>query len=481
MQILFVTSEAVPFIKTGGLADVAGSLPKALKAQGADVRVILPKYGDIPESFKDQMYTVHTDSVYVNWRQQYCGIEELEYDGVTYYFVDNQFYFNRQGLYGYGDDAERFAFFCRGVLEALPKLNFQPDVIHCHDWHTGLVPVFLEANYKQYEFYHNMRTMFTIHNLKYQGVFGREVLSDILNLGPEHYQTEALEFNDAISFMKGGIAYSNSITTVSPTYAEEIQTHYFGEGLDGLLRKRSGDLHGILNGIDYDVYDPMTDPHLEIHYRGAMNKKKLNKTMLQAQMGLPVNGNIPMISIVTRLVEQKGLDLIHRVLEDILAEDVQLVVLGTGQSYYEALFREAAHRHPEKLSAHIYFSEEMARKVYASSDLFLMPSLFEPCGIGQLIAMRYRTVPIVRETGGLKDTVQAYNPVDGTGTGFTFHDYNAHEMLYAIQRGVRAYGEKETWNKLIANIGKTDFSWKASAKQYMQLYRQTAAGRAGVR
>ncbi|MFD2614206.1 glycogen synthase GlgA [Paenibacillus gansuensis] len=477
MKVLFVASEAVPFVKTGGLADVAGSLPKALNAQGADVRVILPKYGDISEKLREEMYTVQSFSVYVNWRQQYCGIEEAEHDGVTYYFVDNQYYFNRQGLYGFGDEAERYAFFCRGVLEALPKLGFQPDVIHCHDWQAALIPVFLEANYRQYEFYKDIRTMFTIHNLKYQGVFGREVLGDILTLNEEHYHPGALEFNGAVSFMKGGIGYSNVITTVSPTYAEEIQTPYFGEGLDGLLRQRSGELYGILNGIDYDQYDPMTDPHLTATYRGALTKKRLNKTALQARLGLPVDGDVPVISLVTRLVEQKGLDLIHRVLEEILELDVQLVVLGTGQPYYEALFREAAAKHPEKLSSNLFFSEELARNIYAASDLFLMPSLFEPCGIGQLIAMRYRTVPVVRETGGLKDTVQAYNPETGTGTGFTFHDYNAHEMLYAIQRAVRAFGDKDTWNALNANIGKTDFSWKQSAKQYLQLYKQTAAGK----
>lgn len=474
MKVLFVASEAVPFIKTGGLADVAGSLPKSLAAQGVDVRVIVPKYGDIPERFKEQMYTVQSFSVYLNWRQQYCGIDEMVYEGVTYYFVDNQYYFNRKGLYGFYDEAERYSFFCRGVLEALPKLEFQPDVIHCHDWQTGMIPVFLKANYMQYSFYQSIKTVFTIHNLKYQGVFAKEILGDILTLGTEHLHADALEFNGAVSFMKGGLAYSDYITTVSPTYAEEIMTPFFGEGLDGLLRKRSGELRGILNGIDYDLYNPMADPHIDMHYRGSLAKKKLNKTALQKQLGLPVQDDIPMVALVTRLVEQKGLDLLGRILGELLDFELQLVVLGTGDAKYEGMMRDAAYHHPDKVSSHIYFDDTLARQIYAGADLFLMPSLFEPCGIGQLIAMRYRTVPIVRETGGLKDTVQAYNPADGTGTGFTFHDYNAHELLYAVERAVKHYTDGEAWSALNANMGKLDFSWKSSAKQYAQLYKQLA-------
>lgn len=472
MKVLFAASEAVPFIKTGGLADVIGSLPKELTRQGLDVRVILPKYGDIPAAYRKAMTKVITFDVYIGWRKQYIGIEMLQHEGVTFYFVDNEFYFKRPGIYGYGDEAERFGFFCRGVIEALPLLDFQPDVIHCHDWQTGMIPVLLKAHYQHLPFYSEMKTMSTVHNLKYQGVFDQSLFKDLFGLSDDHFTGTALELHGGASFLKGGLLYSDQITTVSQTYAEEIQTPFYGESLDSLLRHRKDQLTGIVNGIDYDVFDPMTDAHLVVNYRDSLPKKQQNKLALQERLGLPVNADVPMIALVTRLVQQKGLDLIQHVISEILTLDIQLVVLGTGEYSYEQMFRHAAQTHPDKVSAQIYFDESLAHQIYAASDLFLMPSQFEPCGIGQLIALRYRSVPIVRETGGLKDTVQPYNEFTGEGTGFTFSNYNAHDMLHIIRRAVFFYkNDREAWLKIQQNMKKGDFSWKKSAQQYIALYK----------
>ncbi|TXK74117.1 glycogen synthase GlgA [Paenibacillus sp. N3.4] len=473
MKVLFAASEAVPFAKTGGLADVIGSLPKELTRQGLDVRVILPKYGDIPAVYRDEMTLIAAFDVYIGWRKQYIGIEVLEYEGVTFYFVDNEFYFKRPGLYGYGDEAERFGFFCRGVIEALPLMDFQPDVIHCHDWQTGMIPVLLKAHYSHVPFYSQIKTMSTIHNLKYQGVFNQPLLKDLFGLSDDHFTGTALELHGGASFLKGGLLYADQITTVSQTYAEEIQTPFYGEFLDSLLRHRKDQLTGIVNGIDYEVFDPMSDPHLVQPYRDSLPKKEQNKLALQEQLGLPVNADVPMIALVTRLVQQKGLDLIQHVLSEILSMDVQLVVLGTGDPAYEQMFRQAAETHPDKVSAQIWFNEPLAHQIYASSDLFLMPSQFEPCGIGQLIALRYRSVPIVRETGGLKDTVQPFNEFTGEGTGFTFSHYNAHDMLHTIRRAVYFYkNDRDSWLKIQQNMKKGDFSWKKSAQQYIALYKE---------
>jgi starch synthase len=472
MKVLFAASEAVPFIKTGGLADVIGSLPKELTRQGLDVRVILPKYGDIPAVYREAMTKVISFDVYIGWRKQYIGIEMLQHEGVTFYFVDNEFYFKRPGIYGYGDEAERFGFFCRGVIEALLLLDFQPDVIHCHDWQTGMIPVLLKAHYQHLPFYSEMKTMSTVHNLKYQGVFDQSLLKDLFGLSDDHFTGTSLELHGGASFLKGGLLYSDWITTVSQTYAEEIQTPFYGEFLDSLLRHRKDQLTGIVNGIDYDVFDPMTDSHLAVNYRDSLPKKQQNKLALQERLGLLVNGDVPMIALVTRLVQQKGLDLIQHVISEILALDIQLVVLGTGDYAYEQMFRYAAQTHPDKVSAQIYFDESLAHQIYAASDLFLMPSQFEPCGIGQLIALRYRSVPIVRETGGLKDTVQPYNEFTGEGTGFTFSNYNAHDMLHIIRRAVFFYkNDREAWLKIQQNMKKGDFSWKKSAQQYIALYK----------
>lgn len=476
MNILFAASEAVPFVKSGGLADVIGSLPEALKRGGADVRIILPKYEDIPDTFKEKMETTKTFAVSIGWRNQYCGIQETVVNGIHCYFIDNEFYYRRKGLYGYGDDAERYIFFSRAVMEALPHLGFVPDILHCHDWQTGLIPYLLSTRYGEHPFYARIKTVFTIHNLQYQGQFGRNVIKDLLGVGDDAFAPDSgIEFYGDGNCMKGGIAYADMVTTVSKTYAQEIQTGYYGENLDGLLRKRGEELIGIVNGIDNQAYDPMNDSHLAEPFRNSLVKKHKNKTALQEELGLTVDANIPMIGIVSRLVEQKGFDLVQCVLDEILQERVQLVVLGTGEWKYEHLFQDAAYWHKDQVSALITFNDSLSRKIYAASDLFLMPSKFEPCGLGQLIALRYRTVPIVRETGGLRDTVQPYSEVTGEGTGFTFTNYNAHDMLYTIRRALSLYADEEAWNRINKNIAKTDFGWEQSAKQYMSLYRQLLA------
>ncbi len=475
MNILFAASEAVPFVKSGGLADVIGSLPASLRHHHVDVRIILPKYADIPEHFREQMETASTFSVYLGWRNQYCGIQQLEVNGIHYYFVDNEFYFRRGDLYGYGDDAERFVYFSRAVLEALPHLDFKPDIIHCHDWQTGLIPYLLRRNYAAHPFYADIKTVFTIHNLRYQGRYNRKLMQDLLGIDDGMFSDgNGIEYYGDGNCMKAGLTHADKVTTVSKTYAEEIKTTFFGEGMEGVLQERSlhGGLVGILNGLDNEQFDPMNDPHLAEPYRNSLSKKRRNKSALQAELGLPVDERIPMIGLVSRLVDQKGLDLIQAVMAEIVSLPLQLVVLGTGESRFEHLFKDKAYWHPDKVSANITFSDGLSRRIYAASDMFLMPSLFEPCGLGQLIAFRYRSVPIVRETGGLKDTVVPYNAATGEGTGFTFYAYNAHEMLFSIKRALETYKDEAAWNSIVKNISKTDFGWEQSAKQYVSLYKQ---------
>lgn len=471
LQILMATSEASPFAKTGGLADVLGSLPSVLNNQGADVRVIMPKYATIPNSLKDTIK--HCCYIYVRlgWRSIYCGIEQTEYNGVIYYFIDNELFFKRDSLYGYGDDGERFAFFCRAVLEALPHINFIPDVIHCHDWQTGMIPVLLESQYRHIMDYQNIATMFTIHNLRYQGVFGIADFKDWFGLGNENFGANNLEFYGGASFLKGGLVYSRILTTVSPTYAEEIKTFYYGERLHELLDVRRKDLYGIINGIDYNEFNPKNDCLIyQTYSKSNLIGKAANKTALQKDLNLTVDENIPMIGLISRLVDQKGLDLIACVFDEILSENLQFVVLGTGDDKYERLLKEAALRYPGKMSANIKFDNELAHKIYAASDLFLMPSLFEPCGLGQMISLRYGTLPIVRETGGLKDTVISYNEDTKDGNGFSFAHYNAHDMLYTIKRALSICQRKTLCNKLKKAAMSCDYSWQSSAGKYMELY-----------
>ena len=477
MKILYVAAEAVPFAKTGGLADVAGSLPKALKADGVDVRVIMPKFGKIPEAYRNAMEHVYDGELPVAWRKKYVGLDKYELDGVTYYFVDNEEYFNREGFYGYDDDAERFSFFSRAVLDLLQAMDFWPDVIHTNDWHAGLVNVFLKLEHMGDARYERIKTVYTIHNLKYQGVFPKDVMPDVLGLDWKYFNNGDLEFYDAVNFMKGGIIYADAITTVSKTYAKEIQYPYFGEHLDGLLRSREQDISGIVNGIDYSVYNPRTDKYIfETYDEESLDRKLDNKIALQKSLGLPERRNVPLIAIVSRLVEPKGMDLVVRMMDEILQhEEIQLVVLGTGEKRYEDWFKGLAWRYPKKVSVNIYFSNELAQRIYAGADIFLMPSKYEPCGIGQLIALRYGTIPVVRQTGGLKDTVQQYNKYTQEGNGFVFENYNAHEMMYALKRALSFYGNYEIWHKIQLNAVQADYSWKRSAKEYEALYERLTA------
>lgn len=471
LKVLMAASEGVPFSKTGGLADVVGSLPKALADREVDVRVILPLYGSIKQNLRDQMAYKKYIYVKVGWRNQYCGIFECRFNGILYYFVDNEYYFKRDGLYGDYDDAERYAFFDRAVLDVLPQIDFCPDIIHCHDWQTGMVPVLLEAQYRQHDFYKGIKTLFTIHNLKYQGIFPKSVLDELLGLGDEYFASDKLEFYDNMSFMKGGLTYSMFLNTVSPTYAEEIRDPYFGENLDGLLKARKHQLAGILNGINYHEFDPRNDTYLNHPYgTESIGDKVKNKLELQEQLGIEVNAEIPVIGMISRLTSQKGLDLVACVLDDLMASGIELVVLGTGETQYENLFREASFKYTGRISASIKFDNALAHLIYAGADMFLMPSLFEPCGLGQIIALKYGTLPIVRETGGLRDTVRSFDESTMEGNGFSFTNYNAHDMLYTVRRALGFYRNKTVWDRIVKNAMDCDFSWDVSALKYIEIY-----------
>lgn len=478
LKVLYVASEAVPFVKTGGLADVAGSLPKELKQKGVDVRVVIPKYSGIKEEYRNNMEHIYDGEINVSWRKKYLGIDRYDYKDVPFYFIDNQEYFYREGYYGYPDDVERFTFFCRAVLEMLPHIDFWPDVIHMNDWQTGLISVYLKLEHNEDVRYNKIKTIYTIHNLKYQGRFWKGYLPDVLGLDWKCFNNGDLEYFDDINFMKGAIVYSDKVTTVSRSYAKEIQDPYYGEGLEGMLQKRDADLSGIINGLDYEDYNPETDKYIfknfDVH--NAIAIKGDNKEQLQKKLGLPVNRKIPMIGMVTRLVEAKGLDLVTRILDELLEyENVQFVILGTGDRQYEDWFKGLVWRYPKKVSANIFFNNELAHQIYAASDLFLMPSQYEPCGIGQLIALRYGTVPIVRATGGLKDTVEAYNNYTQTGNGFSFNNYNAHELLFSIKRAIDGIADDRKHIYLVENAMTADYSWEESAKQYKELYNSLKA------
>lgn len=475
-KILFVASEAVPYVKTGGLADVVGSLPKYFDKEKYDVRVILPKYACMDELLLAQLKFVCHFYVNLNWRKQYVGIFTTEYKGVRYYFVDNEFYFAGDKPYNnIYEDVEKFAYFSKAVLESLPYIDFAPDILHCHDWQTGLVPVYLRTTYGSDNFYAGIKTIFTIHNMKFQGRWKIREVMDITGL-PEHiFRTASgLESYGESNYLKGGIVYADAVSTVSPEYAKEITTREGGEGLDGLMNARIDSLYGIVNGIDYEEFNPETDPHIETNYtvKNAVAGKRKNKMALQKMLGLPVRDDVFMIGIISRMTSQKGFDLIAYILDEIFdTMDVQFVVLGTGEGQYENMFHHFHNKYPDKLWAHIGYSDEYAHKIYASCDAFLMPSLFEPCGLGQMMAMRYGTLPIVRETGGLKDTVEAYNEYENTGTGFSFSNYNAHEMLFILRYAQNIYKENRSrWNEIVQRAMQKDFSWGASAKSYESLY-----------
>ena len=474
MKVLFVASEVQPFMKTGGLADVAYALPKALKEQGVDVRIIMPKYGDISVNYTSKFTQLASFGVSVGWRNQYCGLQYLNYEGLPVYFVDNEYYFKRPGCYGFYDDGERFAFFCRAVMESVRYMeDFYPDVIHCNDWQTGLIPLYLRDVYFDRPEFKRTGCMYTIHNLKYQGVFAPSVLEELLGLNMGYYTDEKLKFHDGISFMKAGIVFADKITTVSDTYAKEIQTSYYGEGLDGLLTEKAFKLYGITNGLDYSLNNPLKDPHLVQNYSArSIKRKTANKIALQNRLGLPENPDVPVVAMVTRLVRQKGLDLVTCVMEEILKMNLQFVILGSGDSEYSDFFEYYASAYPGKIAAYIGFDEGLASQIYAGADLFLMPSMFEPCGLSQLISMAYGTVPVVRETGGLRDTVIAYNEYTGEGNGFSFTNFNAHEMLHTLEYAISTYENKEAWDGIVSQAMKTKFDWPTQSKRYIALYKE---------
>ena len=476
MKILFVTAEANPFVKTGGLGDVMGALPQSLNKLGVDVRVVLPKHKNIKHDYIEKLEFIKWFMVPVGWRNQYCGIFKYEYKSVTYYFIDNEYYFNRDNLYGYDDDAERFAFFDRAVLSFLKEIDWQPDVINCNDWQTGMIPVLHKLEYIKDEFYSDIKMSFSIHNLLFKGVFSPDILPDYFGYDYMPMENGSLELHGGASFMKGALNYSDIITTVSNSYAEEIKTPQYGEGLEGLLREKSFKLKGIVNGIDYEEFNPENDDLIfkKFSYKD-LNCKVENKILLQKELGLPQKENTPMIGVVSRLTNQKGCDLIISIIDRLLRNDVQVVILGTGDYLYEETFKNLQYRYPDKISANIKFDNELAHKIYAASDIFLMPSLFEPCGLGQLIALRYGAVPIVRETGGLRDTIYPYNKYNKKGNGFGFKNYNANELISIIEYALDLYNDKEHWRGIVRQSMESNNSWDKSAQEYKELYEELLA------
>ena len=478
-KILMVSSECVPFAKTGGLADVIGALPAALQTQGADVRVIMPLYKKIKDQYTKKLKFVRWSMIRMGWRTMYSGLFTLDLNGITYYFIDNEYYFNHDAIYlDYQFDIERFTFFQRAVLESVGEaMDFMPDIIHCHDWQTGLIPVMLEAHYRPYGYLADVKTVYTIHNIKYQGIHASEVVADFSDLPWQFINEYGILKDGVANFMKAGIVYANRISTVSPSYAQEILTPFYGEGLDTVLRSYQFKLSGILNGIDVDSWDPETDSAIAKNYTVKTYKegKAAAKAALQEELSLPIDPDLPMVTMVSRLVDQKGLDLILRIIDEFLdTEEVQMVIVGTGDPNYEADLRAVESRHPDKCRSHIHFDTKLSRRVYAAGDLFMMPSVYEPCGLSQMISMRYGNIPVARETGGLKDTVLPYNKFTGEGTGFTFMNVNAHELLYKLQEALEVRRDTpEHFDALIEAGMTSDFSWDYSAKVYLEMYDKT--------
>ena len=471
-KILFVASECVPFASSGGLGDVIGSLPGALKKEyreKADIRVMIPLYAQIGEEYRSQMKMLLHFDVPLAWRRQYCGVFSLEKDGITYYFLDNEYYFKRQSLYGSFDDGERYAFFCRAVLESLQRIDFMPDILHAHDWQSALAVVYLKYKYGLVPEYAGIKTVFTIHNIQYQGVYDKAILGDVFDI--PNSDEDVLEYDGRINLMKGAVVCADKISTVSPTYAKEILSPQYSHGLHHVLEQNKGKLCGILNGIDTAYYDPSSDEALFFRYSArSLKGKYADKAELQRMMGFPVDERKPLIAVISRLVDHKGIDLITLAADDILERDVQLVVLGTGDAYYEQFFGTLAERHPRKAAAKFVFDKALSKKIYSGADIFLMPSRSEPCGLAQMIASRYGAVPVVRETGGLYDSIRDVGCPEG-GNGFTFAPYSAWELFNAVRRALDLYSQKENWESLVKTVMKWDFSWKKSAKQYIkQIY-----------
>ncbi len=472
MKVLFCISEAYPFGKTGGLGEVGGSLPAALNGRKTNVRVVMPKYGSIPSDVLEKARLIAAFRVQMGWRNQYCGLEELVHNGIHYYLIDNEFYFKRNELYGYGDDAERFAFFSKAVLESLVYMEgFKPDIVHCHDWHTALIPYFMKVMFTDNPLYYGIKTIFTIHNLNYQGVFPEHFFYDVLGLGENRYAWEMIEYSGGVNFMKAAIKTADIITTVSPTYAQEIKNSFNNETLEQLIRERSDELYGILNAIDTEKYNPKHDPLIFTNYRSSISKKEQNKIQLQEILHLQTNGNIPLIAFISQFADKKGLDLILGTLGEILSLDIQLVILGVGDERHDHMLNHFAQVYADKVAVKYVYDEGMAHKIYAAADIMLVPSLFEPCGLSQMIGMRYGVVPVVRETGGLKDTVIPYDENQSEGNGFSFIHYNTEEFLMALQKAVKIYSEdKNVWKGLVENARKGDFSWDKSAAKYKEIY-----------
>ena len=474
LKILLVSAEVAPFAKTGGLADVAGSLPQALIAKGHDVIIVMPRYKKVIE----ELEYVTDFPVVLDWRKETCIIKKSSINfkvksikkDVIVYFVDNYHYFDREHMYCYFDEAERFAFFDKAVLEMLPIIDFKPDVIHCNDWQSGPISMLLKEKYSDKPFYSKISTLYTIHNLQYQGNYPKDTLK-YFNLEESYFSPEKLEFYGTISFTKAGLNYVDIINTVSDVYAQEIQTEEYGEKFEGLLKQRSKDLYGVVNGISYHEFDPYTDSRIFKNYDvKTISGKKDNKIELQKEMGLPIN-NFPVIGLISRLVNQKGLDLIEDAIEEIMKKDMQFILLGAGDEYYESFFKNLKSKYPEKFSAYIGFNTELAQRIYAGSDFFLMPSKFEPCGLGQLISLRYGTIPIVCATGGLADTIKDFDPMSKEGNGFSFQKYSSKELIKTITRAIDFYkNDPKDWLKLVIKAMKEDFSWDRSAEKYIEIY-----------
>ncbi len=464
LKVLIAATEVSPYAKSGGLGDVTGSLPKALKKAGIDVRVVFPKYRTIKEDYLLSCEYLTGFDVTLDWRMQKADVYQITSADVPTYMIGNDFYFGRGGYYGYGDDNERFAFFSKAAIEFLDYIDFVPDVIHCNDWQTGPMCVYVKDVYSKVKYFQNIKTLYTVHNLQYQGMFTRDTLT-MMELNDGYFVGDKLEFYNMVNYMKAGLLYSDAVNTVSETYAKEIQTGEYGYGLDGVLRSVNFKLYGIVNGIDYDMNNPATSKKIPANFSASdMSGKRECKMQLQGQLGLRVDPDVPVFGLISRLVDQKGINLVLQAAQELLSKDVQLVVLGTGDYHYENIFKDLAFRYHDKVSANILFNDALAQQIYAGSDMFIMPSLFEPCGLGQLFAMSYGTVPVARATGGLVDTI-----TDGTN-GFLFKDYDCGGLMWAINRALDTYTNKDEWNKMVHNAITTRFSWDDSAKKYIEIY-----------
>lgn len=472
-KILFAASEALPFASTGGLADVIGSLPSALCAAGLDVRVVMPLYSAIDEKYRSEMEFVCAIRVRLSWRNQYCGIFKTVRGGVTFYFLDNEYYFKRISMYGNYDDGERYAFFCRALLDMLPYIDFFPDILHTHDWQTALAAIYLKQQYRYIERYRVIKSVHTIHNIEYQGVYDFNILDDVFGLSPD--EASIVEYKGAVNLTKGAIVCCDRLTTVSPRYAQEIQTEAYSSGLYYIINQYSYKVSGILNGIDVNYYNPAADPALPEKFTpDDLSGKAVCKAELAASLGLPSKPDAPMITMISRLASHKGFDLVTAVIEEIISTtDVQLVVLGKGEIQYERYFTRLSEKYPDKVKAVIDYNKELSKRIYAAGDIFVMPSKSEPCGLAQMICSRYGNVPLVRETGGLYDSIKPYNPATGDGNGFTFANYNAHDMMYVLREMLALYqNDHDAWDKLVRKIMNIDFSWGASAVEYIKMYEE---------